>query len=66
MKLKRGTRIEVAIYHMDGTTGGEPATIVRKGHPDLPDGYYLIRFADSGKLHVHQESFRVTDNRMAA
>jgi hypothetical protein len=68
MKLKAGTRIEM---HGTPARGGFPAveperaTIVRwtaRSGPRL-DGWHIVKFADGGKLCVHESRFRVTDNR---
>jgi hypothetical protein len=66
--MRTGTRIE-----LDGTPaiGGFPAVAPeqaiiarpRKENLPLPNGYHLVKFADGGKLCVHESRFRVIDNR---
>lgn len=62
--LKTGTRIEVIGFDVLGNWTFEPAIIARAVASQVrPSGYHLVRFADGGKLCVHETRFRVTDNR---
>ena len=70
MILRTGTRIELpGKPAMPGFPGVAPerATIARPRKSELPlrDGYHVVKFADGGKLCVHETGFRVVDNRAA-
>ncbi|MCK1479358.1 hypothetical protein IVB27_32610 [Bradyrhizobium sp. 197] len=64
--LKTGTRIEFFVSHPQGRN--EMATIARWTKVSGPrmDGWHIVKFADGGKLCVHETGFRVIDNRIAA
>lgn len=66
MTLKHGTRIEVGGWDMQFNRTWEPATIYlrRKSDPLPGDGWHRVRFTDGGVLCVHEEGFRVVDNRV--
>lgn len=72
MTLRSGTRIE-----LHGTPAvpslGFPGVAPERAHvahwtaisgPRKP-GWHIVRFADGGKLCVHEANFRVIDNRSA-
>jgi hypothetical protein len=64
--IKAGTRIEVSGTALDWSPTWEAATIARPRAENLPfpgEGWHLVRFADGGKLCIHQSRFRVVDNR---
>lgn len=69
MNLKTGTRIEVIVTHPLGTN--EMATIARwpkacgprDGRISPMNGWHVIKFANGGKLCIHESGFRVVDNR---
>jgi hypothetical protein len=63
--LKTGTRIEVFVSHPQGRN--EQAKIVRwtKVSGARREGWHIVKFADGGKLCIHEEDFRVVDNRAA-
>lgn len=70
--LKTGTRIEFFVSHPQGRN--EMATIARwtKANGSVPNmaggrtGWHIVKFADGGKLCVHESGFRVIDNRVQA
>ena len=70
--MKTRTRIELngfpAFAGFPGVTP-EIATIARwtavSGPRDKMPGWHIVRFADGGKLCVHESRFRVVDNRKA-
>lgn len=57
--LKTGTRIEFFVSHPQGRN--ETATIARwtKVSGPLREGWHIVKFADGGKLCVHESNFRV-------
>ena len=63
---KSGTRIQVRIFPLDGSEAWEDARIGRL-HRSWKDkdtrGYHPVTFPDGGKLMVHENCFRVVDNR---
>lgn len=63
--IKTGTRIEVFVSHPQGTN--ETARIARWTRVSGPrrEGWHIVKFADGGKLCIHEENFRVIDNRAA-
>jgi hypothetical protein len=70
--IKAGTRIELnGTPAMGGFPGVSPETAVigqwRKSVSGPRDGrmagYHVVKFADGGKLLVHETRFRVIDNR---
>ena len=76
MILKPGTRIElhgtpsVPEFGFPGVAP-EQAVIARwtavnglqKNHVNGSPGWHIVRFADGGKLCVHESRFRIVDNR---
>lgn len=70
MTIQSGTRIEL---HGTPAIGGFPgvapeqATIARwtkvSGPRDALPGYHAVKFADGGKLLIHENRFRIIDNR---
>lgn len=69
--LKAGTRIEFFVSHPQGRN--ETATIVRwtaisgpiKNEVRGNKGWHIVKFADGGRLCMHETGFRVIDNRSA-
>lgn len=68
--IKAGTRIEFFVSHPQGRN--EMAQIARwtKVNGQIPNhvspangGWHIVKFADGGKLCVHETGFRVIDNR---
>ena len=69
MTLQAGTRIELhgtpAFAGFPGVAA-ERATICRPRKSELPlrgPDWHIVKFADGGKLCVHETRFRVIDNR---
>ncbi len=73
--IKAGSRIEFFVSHPQGRN--ETAIIARwtkvngpvKNHvgPNGTNaGWHIVKFADGGKLCVHESGFRVIDNRVGA
>lgn len=72
-QLKAGTRIEVSGLGLDFQPVWYPAKIgrwhssclrIKPGQFDAKAaGYYPVTYEDGGKLLVHEDSFRVIDNR---
>lgn len=69
MKLKHGTRVEVAKGGFGFTESWDAATIViprkSKYRPGFPAGYHAVRYGDGSSMAVHETSMRVTDTRKA-
>ena len=72
MTIKAGTRIELhgtpAIPGFFPGVAPEKATIARWTAASGPrggkmEGWHIVKFADGGKLCVHESGFRVIDNR---
>lgn len=65
--MKAGTRIEICGWGLDGREIWYPAKIGRqlKRHGLPPAGYHPVTFPDGGKMLVHENRFRVVDNRAA-
>lgn len=65
MKIKAGTRIEVRGFDFAMNDRWEPARIARTMAymQPLPAGYHPVKFSDGGVLLVHENRFRVVDNR---
>lgn len=65
--MKHGTRIEVRGLGMDWSETWERATIFTRAPkawgPVPGKCWHRVKFADGGILCVHEESFRVVDNR---
>ena len=72
--LKAGTRIELyGTPAFPGFPGVAPemATIAgwtaangpKNGRISPATGWHIVRFADGGKLCIHENNFRVVDNR---
>lgn len=64
-RLKVGTHIEVIGFDMNWNKTYEPAVIARPTKVSLPlpgDGWYVIRYADGGKMCAHKDRFRVVSN----
>jgi hypothetical protein len=68
--MEPGTRIELhGTPALPGFPGVPPeqATIARprkgEGTPEGLTGWHIVRFADGGRLCVHETRFRVIDNR---
>ena len=64
--MKAGTLIEL---HGTPAIGGMPAVaperavIVRSNTNAAMPGWHAVRFADGGKLLIHESRFRIIDNR---
>lgn len=67
-RLRVGTRIEVRGFGLDGRDIWYPAKIgaVRKFMLPMPAGYHPVTYPDGGRLLVHENRFRVVDNRASA
>lgn len=65
--MKPGTRIEIRGTNIDGTAAWYPAKIgrIRKEYLPIPAGYHPVTYPDGGKLLVHENRFRITDNSAA-
>lgn len=68
--LKAGTRIEThGCPAMGSFPGVAPERLVickpRKSQLPLEPDWYIVKFADGGKLCMHTSRFRVVDNRAA-
>jgi hypothetical protein len=69
--LKTGSRIELhGAPAIDGIFPGAPAemaTIARwtaiSGPRDKMPGWHIVKFADGGRLCIHESRFRIIDNR---
>ncbi len=69
--IKAGTRIEFPILYPGYEDKPEHAVIGRwtaingcqRNHINGNPGQHLVKFADGGALIVHQDRFRVIDNR---
>jgi hypothetical protein len=67
--LKPGTRCETKGFPGGGgfmAVAPEPITICKPRKVSLPlpgPDWYIVQFADGGKLCMHETSFRVVDNR---
>ncbi len=68
--LKPGTRIELkGTPAFAGFPGVAPeiAIIARwtaiSGPRDRMPGWHIVKFADGGKLCIHESNFRIVDNR---
>ncbi len=68
MRLQAGTRIELhGAPAFAGFPGVAPerAVICKPRKSETPPGpdWHIVKFADGGKLCVHETGFRVIDNR---
>ena len=67
--MKRGTRVELLGWDMNGREVLDPATIIRKvpmthykTNEDYP-GWYLVREVNGSRGTMHESRMRVVDNR---